>query len=318
MSSLATVRCAGAALALAAPLLAREGEPLAPHDLWTAWSFEPGIVIPLALAALLYWRGSRPLWSAESPGRGIRPWEALCFWAGWLSLFLALCSPLHPLGEVLFSAHMVQHEILMLVAAPLLVLGRPLVPFLWALPGSWRKQSGNLGKTALIEKPWHFLSAPAVATFLQAVALWIWHAPVLYQATLDSEWVHAAQHLSFMVTALLFWWAILRGSDRQASYGAGVLYLFITLLQSSMLGALLTFSTAPWYPAYAKTTAAWGTTPWNDQIVAGLIMWGPAGMVYVGAAVAMCASYLKASDRKADLWASTLAVPPTEEEPVSL
>jgi putative membrane protein len=103
--------------------LAHTGEPLELHYLCSAWEFDPGVIIPLAISALLYVIGSRR-------HRGLTRVQRTCFWAGWLSLTLALISPVHPLGEVLFSAHMVQHEVLMLVSAPLLVLSRPLVTFL--------------------------------------------------------------------------------------------------------------------------------------------------------------------------------------------
>ena len=135
--------------AAAGQAFAHEGEPLAPHDLMGAWVFEPGVVIPLAVAAGLYLRGSRPL-----KERGITRAECLAFWAGWLALVVALVSPLHPLGGVLFSAHMAQHEVLMVIAAPLLALGRPLVPFLWALPMRWRRASGRLARQGWFSAGW--------------------------------------------------------------------------------------------------------------------------------------------------------------------
>src|SRR5581483_3260610 len=101
-----------ALLLIPAAAAAHTGEPLQPHDLWTAWEVDPGTTIPLVLSALLYARGARS-------SRGVPQWRMLCFWSGWLFLALALISPIHPLGEVLFSGHMLQHEILMLLAAPL-------------------------------------------------------------------------------------------------------------------------------------------------------------------------------------------------------
>ncbi|HEX4667305.1 MAG TPA: cytochrome c oxidase assembly protein, partial [Chthoniobacterales bacterium] len=116
-------------IATTASVLAHETEPHDFAELRNDWAFEPGVVIPLALFAWLYIRGFRRLRqvSPEALG-GVEAW---CYAAGWLTLVVALVSPLHPWGSVLFSAHMTQHELLMLVAAPLLVLGRPLIPFLW-------------------------------------------------------------------------------------------------------------------------------------------------------------------------------------------
>src|SRR3954468_6553369 len=122
---------------------AHDGRPLAPHDFWTAWSFDPAVILGLALAAGLYLKGVGALWRSAGKGRGVRQWEAASFAGGWLVLVLALVSPLHRLGSALFSAHMVQHELLMAAAAPLLVLGRPLIPSVWALPLKWRRLLGE-------------------------------------------------------------------------------------------------------------------------------------------------------------------------------
>ena len=153
---------------------------------------------------------------------------------------VALVSPLHPLGEVLFSAHMIQHEILMLVAAPLLVLSRPLVPMLWGLPFEGRRTAGRWSKQSIVQSVWRALTVPAVAWFVHGAALWAWHAPRAFEATLSSDWIHAAQHVSFFGSALLFWWSLFYSRPTH-SYGAAVLYLFSTAMHTSALGALLTF-----------------------------------------------------------------------------
>jgi len=285
-------------VAAAPGLLAHQGEPLSPHDLWTAWSWEPGVLLSLALSAWLYYRGLARLWKESAPGRGIFRWEALSFGVGWLGLLIALVSPLHSLGGVLFSAHMTQHEVLMLVAAPLLVLGRPLIPFLWALPMGWRRRLGGLGRSQWVQAGWHTVTGPLPAWSIHALVLWVWHAPVLFQATLESELVHTLQHLSFLLSALMFWWALIRGHQGRMGYGAAVLYLFTTAVHTSILGALLTFSSILWYPAYGSTTAAWGLTPLEDQQLGGLVMWVPAGLVYIIGGLALFAGWLRESERR--------------------
>jgi putative membrane protein len=268
--------------------LAHTGKPLEPHDLWSRWEFDPGVIIPLAISALLYVFGShRHL--------GLTRLQRTCFWAGWLSLTVALISPVHPLGEVLFSAHMVQHEVLMLVSAPLLVLSRPLVTFLWAMPFEWRRVLGWWSKTDPIRGTWHWLTLPFTAWVIHALAIWLWHAPLLFQATLKSDLVHTAQHLSFLLSALLFWWALLQGHGRRA-YGSGLLYLFTTAVHTGILGALLTFAPRVWYPVYGATTEAWGLPPLQDQQIGGLIMWVPASLVYLVAGLAMFGAWMKESD----------------------
>jgi putative membrane protein len=268
---------------------AHTGEPLEPHDLWTAWRFEPGIVIPLLISALLYAIGARRQ-------RGVRLRDMLCFWSGWLILAMALVSPLHPLGETLFSAHMAQHEILMLCAAPLMVLSRPLVPSLWGLPVETRRLLGRWAKSTIVRRTWAALTAPLAAWTIHAIALWSWHAPFLFQATLQNEWVHAAQHLSFFLSALLFWWSLFYARGR-GGYGSAVLYVFTTGVHTSILGALLTFANTVWYPAYRDTVAPWKLTALEDQQIGGLIMWVPAGLVYLAAGLFLLAAWMRESDR---------------------
>jgi putative membrane protein len=267
---------------------AHTGEPIGPQDLWKAWSVEPGIVIPLALMAALFAIGARQ-------PRAVSPMQKACFWGGWTVLTLALISPLHSLGEVLFSAHMAQHEFLILVAAPLLVLGRPLAPLLKGIPMPWRKKLGQWSRRPRARQAWLALTAPSVAWSIHAVALWLWHAPGLFEATLSSDWIHSAQHASFLCSALLFWWSLLHGRGR-ANYGAAVLYIFTTAVHTSILGALLTFARDVWYPAYSATTKAWGFSPLEDQQIGGLIMWIPAGLVYLAAGLALLGLWLRESD----------------------
>jgi cytochrome c oxidase assembly factor CtaG len=213
-------------------------------------------------------------------------------------LAIALLSPIHRLGAVLFSAHMTQHELLMALAAPLLVLGRPMVAFLWAVPMSWRRVVGRWSATATVRGTWAVLTLPLVAWTLHALAIWLWHVPALYQATLGSELAHTAQHLSFIGSALLFWWALMRGREGRLGLPTAVLYLFTTAVHTSLLGALLAFSTRVWYPIYDSSTAAWGLTPLEDQQLAGIIMWVPAGLAYLVAALAVAASWLREPQRR--------------------
>jgi cytochrome c oxidase assembly factor CtaG len=258
------------------------------EEVWNEWSFEPGLVIPLAVTAVLYALGRRQPRSGTSL-------QSACFWVGWAALTLALISPLHELGEALFSAHMVQHEVLMLIAAPLLVLSRPLVPFLRALPFEWRRTAGRWSKIAAVQSVWRSLTRPFHAWLIHAAALWIWHYPLFFQATLTSDWIHAAQHISFLGSALLFWWALFYGRG-QNSYGTGVLYIFTTGVHTGILGALLTLTTRIWYPAYQNSAAAWGFTALEDQQLGGLIMWVPASLVYLAAGLVLFGAWLRTSD----------------------
>jgi putative membrane protein len=166
------------------------------------------------------------------------------------------------------------------------------------MPKNWRGGTKNLIKSKPLEKTWKFLTNAFVAWLVHAVALWIWHIPFLFQATLKSDFVHTLQHTSFFLSALLFWWAILASPRGLKAYGAGVLYLFTTSIHSGLLGAFLTFTTTVWYPLYEKSTASWGLTPIEDQQLGGLIMWAPAGIVYIVAGLFMFAGWLRESEKR--------------------
>ena len=286
-------------LSCSSAVSAHEGKPHDLEDLLYTWSFDPLIVFGLLASAFIYVTGVRNLWRAGGRAHGIGLWAAAAFAGGWISMFVALVSPLHPWGEVLFSAHMTQHEILMLISAPLFVLGRPFVAAMWAVPHASRRPIGAVFNTSRLKNVWRKLTVPFIAFVIHAIALWAWHIPFLFQATLKSDLVHTFQHASFFLSALLFWWAIIYGGRGLSSYGAGVLYLFITSIHSWLLGVLLTLTSRVWYPAYSETTAWWGLTPIEDQQLGGLIMWVPAGIVYIIAALIMFSGWLRESEIRA-------------------
>jgi cytochrome c oxidase assembly factor CtaG len=200
-------------------LFAHTGKALAPHDFWLAWTFEPVVVALVLLSAGLYARGVARLWAASEIGSGVQIWRVLSFAMGWLALVVALISPLHALGSVLFSAHMAQHEILISIAAPLLILGRPVIPFVWAFPGKARRPLAGITRIDGLRRMWTVLATPSVAFALHAIALWAWHLPGPYQATLSSNSIHSLQHTGFIFTALLFWWTILGANRGQLARG---------------------------------------------------------------------------------------------------
>jgi cytochrome c oxidase assembly factor CtaG len=250
--------------------------------------------------AALYGRGLATLWRRAGVGSGVSRREVAAFAAGWLALAVALVSPVHAIGGVLFSVHMVQHELLVALAAPLLVLGRPLVAAVWALPPSWRRAAGDVGRRPAVHAAADSVTSPGVATVLHGAALWLGHVPVFYALTLRSELAHAAQHASFLGTALLFWWAVLSPRARGARAGAGIAALFVTTLHTGVLGALIAVSERLWVPAYAGTTGPWGLMPLEDQQLAGVVMWVPGSVAYVAAALWLFAGWLRESGRRVE------------------
>lgn len=257
------------------------------------------VVAGLVGAVWLYTRGLARLRARPHGGRGIARWRVRCFAAGIVATIVALVSPMAEMGGVLFSAHMLQHVVLMLMAAPLLVLGVPWHVMPWALGPAPRARLRRALRLPAVRRPWGLMMHPASCWLLHAVAVWVWHAPALFQLTIGSELAHALQHISFFGTALLFWGALGEtGHSRRMAAGAGVFYVFTTALHGTILGALLSLAPEPLYPAYAATTPAWGLTPLEDQQLGGLIMWVPAGLVYVAAGLALMAVWLQVADRR--------------------
>jgi putative membrane protein len=267
------------------------------------WTWEPTIVVPLALLAIVYAAGAVRRGSVH-----VLRWRHTSFIAGWLSLVFALDSPIHALGDELFSAHMLQHEILILVSAPLVAAAHPSATLLWAFAPRHRAHLGGWVHRIEQSVAIRSLTRPLTAWLLEATALWMWHIPVLYQATLQSDWIHAAQHLSFFLTAVLFWSALFGAGRSAMGYGAATLYVFATAVHCSALGALLTFSRVLWYPAYASTTRHWGLTPLQDQQLGGALMWVPTDVVFILIALALIARWLSESDRRVQLGSLSAAM----------
>jgi putative membrane protein len=245
--------------------------------------------------ALTYVRGLRQLWKTDAGHVVVRRWQAIAFGAGWLSVVVALLSPLDRLSEILFSAHMAQHEILMLVAAPLMVIGRPFIVLMWALPAKSRASVGHRIRQPFLLAAWNRLTGPLTVLFAHAVVLWVWHVPALFEAALRNEAIHVFQHLCFFVTAALFWWALIHGRYGRAGYGVGVMYVFATAMHSQILGALLTFGRRIWYPTHAART---GVGALEDQQFAGIVMWVPFGVVFVVIGLALFAAWLGEAQRR--------------------
>jgi putative membrane protein len=248
--------------------------------------------VPMLCAGILYAAGQIRL-SGRNASSGLR---AMAFWSGLVTLALALFSPLDRWSAELFSAHMVQHEVLMLIAAPLLVLGRPLPLFLWAFPQAPRSSIAAWFQRPRLKTTWRVLHAAGAAWVLHALALWVWHIPPLFDAVLENRFIHDLQHVTFIGTALLFWSALF-SERRSAQRGAGIVYLFTTTIHTSILGALITFASHPWYSSYLNTPAAWGLTALEDQQLGGLIMWVPGSLVYVGVALYLLARWIVASEQ---------------------
>lgn len=218
-----------------------------------------------------------------------------CLAAGLIVVAAALSPPAHRLAEALLTAHMIQHLALVLVAAPLLAAGRPATTILRALPRAARRRAarvlagvpGGRSMAAALRHPGFVWGA-------HAGVLWAWHMPWLYDRALQSPTLHAGEHATFVASGVAFWGVLVRWHDRRRlGVGGGLVYLFTAAVQSTVLGALLTLADRPWYTAHTATAErVAGLSPLEDQHVAGLIMWIPAGCVYLAAILTLVGSWL--------------------------
>jgi cytochrome c oxidase assembly factor CtaG len=259
------------------------------HFWLTQWNPAPSIYIGIALLIALYLYAVGPLRKKYQLADAVKRSQVVLFIVGMLVMFLALASPLDELGdEYLFSAHMVQHLLITLVAPPLLLLGTPG----WLLQPLLRKRVLlRIGKV---------LTHPFVAFFLFNIDFWIWHAPPLYNATLSNENLHIFEHLLFIVTATIYWWPILSPVKElpRLSLGGQVLYLFLSGMPSVALGAGLTFSPPLYAPYIQQSIRAWGISPATDQQLGGLIMWVPVNIIVIVIVSILFIRWMQAQDEK--------------------
>jgi putative membrane protein len=258
------------------------------------WTWDPLVLAGLGVGVAIYTFGALRLWDEAGAGHGVSPWRAAAYGAGIVVIAIALISPIDRASDVLFSAHMVQHELLMLIAAPLVVLGRPLIPALWALPRRARVRAWRATRPARV---WRTVTSPVAALLVHAVTRIVWHAPALFDAALADERIHAIQHLTFFGSAVVFWWALIYGRYGRSGYGVGVAFVFFTMLYSGLLGAVLSLGDHALY-AHAEPTLRWGLDPVDDQQRAGLLMWVPAGVVMISVGLAILAAWLGQSARR--------------------
>ncbi len=250
-----------------------------PSELAGSWTFEPGLVAALALTGVVYGRGLARL-GRRSPSAA-RAGRAVAFYSGLAVLAVALMSPLEALAAALFSGHMVQHLLLMVVAAPLLVAARPTATLVAGLPAAGREMVHRAGAGG-IRGAGRTLLNPVVVWIIGAVVLWAWHMPALYEAALTHDALHVLEHLSFLGAALLFWSVVLgSGARRGVPRPVAALLVFANGVQSSALGAVLLFAGSVLYPVHTAGSRAWDVTPLADQQLAGALMWGPPGILYV-------------------------------------
>ena len=252
-------------------------------DFLGPWNWEATTLLPLLLLLGAYGVG---LWRLHRKSRRfpVTPGRITFFVLGWLALFLALVSPIERYASELFYIHMVQHLLLVMMAAPLFLLANPMAIFLWFLPSTVRRESGQvLTRRRIVPRALRVFTLPQGAFILYTAALWAWHAPLVYQAALRMDPVHHLEHLTLFGTAALFWWPVIGSAPvrSRVSYPLRFLYLILATIQNTALGIILTFSDGVIYSYYEGTPAHWGIGVIADQQMGGLIMWVGGKMMYL-------------------------------------
>jgi len=249
----------------------------APPALAQAWTLSP-LLLPPALLAALYFTGVARLWHRAGVGHGIALAEAGAFLAGAAVFFLATAWPLDAYGAWSLAAHMGQHMLLLALAPPLLLAGRPLAAIAHALPGGW---SRRLHAWTTPAHRW-LAARLGLATIAHAGVLVLWHVPSAVAIALSDPLLHFAMHLAFVLAGLWFWiavWQRIREPD--TGVGAGLVALVTVTLVMGFTGALLTFAPRILYPAYGLRAPLLGLDPLADQQLAGLLMWVPSCLPYL-------------------------------------
>lgn len=263
------------------------------------WDWQPWVMLSLAAACFGYLRGLMRL-SQRRRDHVFGSRRVAAFAAGIATLVTALLSPLSSLDDQLFSAHMAQHLLLMLVAPPLLVYSRPLMAWMCALPPGGRRWIAGLwtGRRGL-QYAAALLMHPLTVWLLASATLWFWHLPAPYRWALDDESVHVLEHFLLFATSLMFWSVVIAPYGRRfTAYGPCLLFVAAFSVQMGMLGAVLTFASHPLYMD-PRTRLPWGLDPLEDQQLAGIVMWVPVGLVHLSTLAVLFLAWLKQAEQRA-------------------
>ena len=268
------------------------------------WPWRPEVLFVLTLTGGTYLTGWRRLRRRRASSAAVLGLAS--YLGGLTAIGIALLSPVDELGARLFVMHMVQHELLTMIAPPLLLLANPLPPLLWGLPPGPRRRVGRLlTPSAPLRRGWRALTMMWVAWPLHVATVWGWHLSPGYEAALGSELIHNLEHLSFFLTALLFWWPIINPAPRlhgHIPHGLRIAYVIPSLFQSLALGAFFAFiSTKVVYPSYLVAPRLWGLTALQDQGLGGMLMMEVEGLIYLATALILMARLLDREERMARL-----------------
>jgi putative membrane protein len=264
----------------------------------TDWHWRWDVVSVLVIFSTLYIRG----WLRLRVLGGEAKLSQLGFYAiALIAIVSALLSPLDDLASYLLIAHMVQHELLIMVAPPFILLAKPVPVFLWGLGRNRRSPVRHLlTRQSAIRRVRDFLGWMPVAWSLYVINLWVWHHPAFYDAALRVPWIHDLEHVLFFLTALVFWWPVIQPVSLSApiQHGMRILYLFFAATQDTILAGLIALSREVLYPHYQTALRLWGLTPQEDQIGGGIVMFAVGSATYAIAILILVNALLGEGRRK--------------------
>jgi len=260
-----------------------------------AWSFDPLALLGITLTGAAYMWAVRRV-NAAHPGNRQPAYRSWLFLGGLAAIGVALLSPIEAYEGQLFSVHMVQHMLLELVAAPLLLAGAPITLALRVARPSARKRLLAVLQSRVV----HVISFPVVAWVLFAAVNWGWHFSVLYDDALESVALHYLQHATFLGAALLFWWPVI-GADPspwRLPHPVRLLYLFLAMPQNSFLGVALMSASTVLYPHYVTNARDWGLSPLDDQALGGVIMWVVGDVAFLAGMMIVVVLWMRHEDKR--------------------
>ncbi len=260
-----------------------------------AWSFDPIVITGLLATGVLYLWAVRRV-NREHPGNRQPPHRSWLFMGGLLAIGFALLSPVEAYEGLLFSVHMIQHILLMFVAAPLLLAAGPITLALRVSSPAVRRRMLAVLQSRLL----HLVSFPVIAWILFAAVNWGWHFSVFYDQALESVPLHYFQHATFLGAALLFWWPVIGvdPSPWRLPHPVRLLYLFLAMPQNSFLGVALLSAATVLYPHYVTNNRTWGPTPLEDQQLGGMLMWVIGDLAFLAGMAVVVLLWMRHEERR--------------------
>ncbi len=266
-----------------------QGEPSF-STLFTAWSFDPFVIIGLATIGWVYWMGVQRV-NRLHPASPFPRRHITWFYVGLGSMALALLSPLAGYDTTLFSVHMVQHIVITFLAAPLLLVGRPVTLALRAATPKLRKETLI---PLLHSRVFRALTYPLLGWVFFALTMWASHFSPLFNHALENVWAHRFEHAWYLSAALLFWWPIVGDvGPWRMSHPLKAVYLFVAMPQNAFVGNAIYSSTSVIYSHYETIGRTWGPSPLGDQEMAGVLMWVVGDLLFLGALCFVAYGWMK-------------------------